>query len=181
MVNENELKIIDEIAQKNDLTQRQISQNTALSLGAVNIIIKRLIERGVIKTQGLNSKKTEYMLTPKGFSEKAKKSYEYVRKTVNLVKQMRDQIAVIVFDEIRNGQKKFIIMGDDDLADLIELALKGFDYQRVQKIEQIKDKDALVLLGEKKFKTNGFRVLNIAEKLGKAYWGTNYHPERNLS
>lgn len=181
MVNENELKIIGEIAHKKDLTQRQISKNTSLSLGAVNIILKRLAERGFIKTKDLTPKKIEYFLTPKGFAAKAKKSYEYVEKTVNLVKQMRDQIAVIILDQMRKGNKKFVVLGDDDLSDLIELALKGFDYQRVRNVGQIEDKDALVLVGEKKFRTNGLRVLNIADKLGKAYWGTNYHPEDRQS
>ena len=89
MANENELKIIDEISRQGDLTQRELSTRTRLSLGAVNIIIKRLVKRGLLKTTSLNPKKVEYMLTPKGFSEKARKSYEYMRKTVGLVKLVK--------------------------------------------------------------------------------------------
>ena len=67
MVNEKELKIIDEIARENSLTQRDLSRRTSLSLGAVNLIIKRLIRQGLVKTKNLNPKKVEYLLTPKGF------------------------------------------------------------------------------------------------------------------
>ncbi len=172
MVNENELKIIEEISRGNNLTQRQLSQKTNLSLGAVNIILKRLAKRGAIKTKNLNPKKVEYMLTPKGFSEKARKSYNYVLKTVSLVKLVRKEIAKIVVEEYNRGQKKFIILGDDDLADIIELALKGFDYVRVGDVSELKDRDALVLIGSNGLRVNNsFRSINIADKLAGVYWG----------
>lgn len=170
-VNENELKIIEAISQKGDLTQRELSVRTKLSLGAVNVIIKRLVKRGVVKTSVLTPKKVEYFLTPKGFSEKAKKSYNYIFKTINLVKMVKEEIAKIVLEEYNKGKKKFVILGHDDLADIIELALKGFDYVRVAAISEIKDKDVLVLKGRNTLKTNGFRSLNIADKLGESYWG----------
>ncbi|KPJ69773.1 hypothetical protein AMJ44_02365 [candidate division WOR-1 bacterium DG_54_3] len=173
MVNENELKIIEEISRERNLTQRELSQRTKLSLGAVNIILKRLIKRGVVKTKSLNPKKVEYLITPKGFSEKAKKSYNYVLKTVNLVKFVREEIAKVVLEEYNRGQKKFVILGNDDLADIIELALKGFDYERVKDLKEIKNNNALILVGKNAPKMNGFRSINIAERLKKIYWGVD--------
>jgi len=174
MVDENELKIIEEISRKKDLTQREISAKTNLSLGAVNLILKRLIKRGMIKTRSLNPKKLEYALTPKGFSEKTRKSYNYILKTINLVKIVREEIGKIVMEEFNRGQKKFFILGNDDLVDIIELSLKGFDYERVADIDRIKDRNALILLGEKNYRTNGFRSINMADRLGELYWGTNF-------
>ncbi|OGC10068.1 hypothetical protein A3F86_03270 [candidate division WOR-1 bacterium RIFCSPLOWO2_12_FULL_45_9] len=171
MISEKELKVIDEISREKGLTQRELSRRTELSLGSVNVILKRLATRGIVKTKNLNSKKVEYLLSPQGFSEKAKKSYNYILKTVNLVKFVRGEIAKIVLGEFNKGQKKFVVLGDDDLADIIELALKGFDYSRVNDIRNNKDKDALILIGKGKRTTNGFRSINIAEKLGGIYWG----------
>lgn len=172
MAHEKELKVIDEISRESTLTQRELSRRTQLSLGAVNIIIKRLIERGVVKTKALTEKKIEYMLTPKGFTEKAKKSYEYILKTINLVKLVREEIAKIVLDEYNRGHKKFIVLGDDDLSDIIELALKGFDYERVTDAKSIKKNGTLVLIGESSHRANGFRSINIADRLKSMYWGT---------
>lgn len=173
MANDNELKIIEEISRDKNLTQRELSRRTKLSLGAVNIIVKRLAKRGLVKTLNLNPKKVEYLLTPKGFSEKTKKSYNYVLKTINLVKMVKEEIAKIVLDEFNRGQKKFIVLGDDDLADIIELALKGFDYVRVENVKEIKEQKALVLAGENHFRINGLRFLNVAERLGEVYWGVD--------
>jgi DNA-binding MarR family transcriptional regulator len=171
MIAENELKIIEEISKERNLTQRQLSQRAGISLGAVNIILKRLVKRGFVKTRGLNKKKVEYMVTPKGFSEKEKKTYDYVLKTVDLVKTIKEEIAKIVLEEYNQGQKQFVILGSDDLADIIELALKGFAYQRVHDIKEIKDRKAVVLLGDTDAKTNGLRAIRIADKLKEVYWG----------
>ncbi len=173
MIDNNELKIIEEISKKKSLTQRDISQNTNLSLGSVNLIIKRLIKRGFVKTVSLNPKKIDYILTSEGFSQKAKKSYQYVLKTIDLVKAVREEIAKIILEEFNQGQKKFVVLGDDDLADIIELALKGFDYKRVVTLEDIKDSNALVLTGIKGKKVKGFRYINIKDRLGEFYWGVD--------
>jgi len=173
MVNENELKIIEEISRQSNLTQRDLSQRTKLSLGAVNVILKRLVKRGIVKTKNLNPKKVEYLVTTKGFSEKTKKSYNYILKTVNLVKFVREEIAKIVLEEYNNGQKNFVILGNDDLADIIELALKGFNYERVDNLKKIKNQNALVLIGEKNQQTNGFRTICIKDKFGEMYWGVD--------
>jgi len=171
MVNEKELKVIEEISRETRLTQREISRRTKLSLGAVNIIIKRLMKRGMVKTRNLNPRKIEYIITPKGFTEKTRKTYNYVLKTVNLVKLVREEIAKIVLEEYNRGQKKFLILGNDDLADIIELALKGFEYERVSNIAEVKDKNALVLKGRNPLRANGFRVIDVAARLGESYWG----------
>lgn len=171
MVDENELKIIEEIARRKDLTQRELSVRTKLSLGAVNVILKRLGKRGLVKTTNLTPKKVEYLITPKGFAEKAQKSYKYILKTVDLVKQVKAEIARIVLEEFNRGQKKFVVLGDDDLVDIIELALKGFDYRRVREIGEVKERDALLLIGSAAARTNGFRAINVGERLGEAYWG----------
>ncbi|MBN3033567.1 MAG: winged helix-turn-helix transcriptional regulator [Candidatus Saganbacteria bacterium] len=177
MVDDNEHKVIEEISRRQNLTQRELSARTNLSLGAVNIIIKRLVKRGVVKTTNLNSKKLEYALTPKGFSEKAAKSYNYILKTIGLVKKVKAEIAGIVLEEFNRGQRKFVVLGDDDLADIIELALKGFDYERINELKDLNDPKALVLVGIRGKKTNGFRSINIRERLGEAYWSVGLIPE----
>lgn len=170
---DNELKIVNEIAKEKNLTQRELASKTRLSLGAVNVILKRLAKRGFIKTTALNPKKIEYMITPTGFTEKANKTFGYFKKTIDLVRFVREEIAKIVLEEYNRGQKKFIVLGDDDLADIIELALKGFDYERVEAPKAIKDKNALVLLGKRDQSLRGYRYINVKDRLGELYWGVD--------
>ena len=69
------LKILDLITEAPRLSQRDIASQSGLSLGLVNLTLKRLLQTGHIKVSNLNKKKVEYIVTPKGFFEKANHSY----------------------------------------------------------------------------------------------------------
>ncbi len=121
-----EINIISEI-QKNPLVdQRTIAQNVGLSLGLTNLIIKKLAKTGYIKIRQLNKKKLQYILTPEGFAEKAKKSYNYTLKTIKLFKEIKSKIQQLILDFQQQGVKKFIIIGNNELTDIVEFAFKTF-------------------------------------------------------
>lgn len=172
----NELKLIVEISKNRNTTQRELSERTDLSLGMVNLILKRLVRRGYVKSHGLNAKKVEYLLTPKGFSEKLKKSYNYIFKTINLVKIIQAEIRSLIMSEYKKGVKDFVVFGNNTLADQVnlvmsELRLEGLNFRPISKLSDV-DREALVLVTDEKVKkVNGNPVLNIAEKLADLYWG----------
>lgn len=135
-IGERELKIIEEISRSRDLTQRKISHRLDISLGMTNLILKRLVNKGYVKIKGLDRRKVQYILTPRGFSEKTKKSYRYFLKTIHSLKEMKEKIQELVSMEYEKGETYFIILGDGELADIVELSLKSsgkndLQYRRV--------------------------------------------------
>ena len=68
----NEFVVLKSIESKNTITQRELAKRTGLSLGAVNVLIKRLINKGLLKIEHINAKTMKYILTPKGIMEKAR-------------------------------------------------------------------------------------------------------------
>jgi len=160
IIGERELKIIEEISQDKNLTQRKISHKLGLSLGMTNIILKRLASKGYIKVKELNRRKVQYILTPKGFAEKTKKSYRYFLKTIHSLQEMKKKIQHLVLMEYKKGKTHFIILGEGELADIVELSLKGLnkselEYIRVSRLEDINGSKAVILLAESK---PGFRT-----------------------
>ena len=154
-IGERELKIIEEISRSRDLTQRKISHRLDLSLGMTNLILKRLVNKGYIKVKGLDKRKVQYILTAKGFAEKAKKSYLYFLKTIYSLQEMKKKIQHLVLMEYENGKNYFTILGDGELADIIELSLKNLnkselEYRRVSRPEEIENNNAVILLAEGK-------------------------------
>ncbi len=143
-----------------------------MSLGMVNIVLKRLAKKGYIKLRRLNKRNLEYILTPKGFTEKAKKSYWYVHRTIDSLREIKAKIQVLALEEYQKGEREFIILGDNELADIIEISLRDLRkndlrYVRVFKKEKIKKKNALILATEKKYKTfqNNKHWINVLEKI----------------
>lgn len=174
IIDERELKIIEEISQNQNLTQRKISHKLGLSLGMTNIILKRLASKGYIRVKGLNRRKVQYILTPKGFAEKTKKSYRYFLKTIQSLQEMKKKIQRLILMEYEQGKTSFIILGDNELADIVELSLKNLDkseleYRRISRLEDVNGSKAVILLAESKpelrtsAKTN--RCINILAAL----------------
>jgi len=150
---EKELKIINEIDNDLNVTQREISKNSGMSLGMTNIILKKLTNKGYVKVKQLNKKKVQYFLTPKGFTEKAKKSYHYTLKTMEILKAMKFKIQHFILKEYRKGQREFVIYGKGELSDLVEISFRDLGkrdliYKKVNGNDKatLQNKDAIVLL-----------------------------------
>ncbi|MFH1380027.1 MAG: winged helix-turn-helix transcriptional regulator [bacterium] len=87
-LSEKKLEGVGYIAKNSNNTQRDISSSIGYSLGLTRSILKRLIKTEHIRTCQLHKTKVEYLLTPKGFLEKTKKSYENFIKPIDSVKEM---------------------------------------------------------------------------------------------
>lgn len=122
ILTEKELTVIDRIGDNSGkVTQRQIAQHAGFSLGLTNIILKRLVKRGYIKVRQLTPKKMHYILTPNGISEKTKKSYHYIFKTIKEIRNINNRIQSLFQQEYQAGKRKIGIIGDNDLTEIIKL------------------------------------------------------------
>jgi len=90
------------------------------------MLIRRLITKGFIRTQQLNKKKVQYILTPRGIAEKMQKSVNYTLKTINSITVIRKTVELIVQKLIEEGESNFYIIGHSDFAQLVEMVIKGF-------------------------------------------------------
>lgn len=148
-MDEKEFAVIREISNHHYPTQRTIAKNLGISLGLTNLIIRRLIKKGYLKVSQLNARKIEYILTPQGFAEKAKKSYYFTLKTINNLKTLKQKIQEIILSNYKQGKRKFAIQGNTELATLVEISfrdlnLEGLEYFR-ENNELSNDNDLIIL------------------------------------
>ncbi len=162
-----ELLVIKQISHNPRLDQRTIAQKTGLSLGLVNLIIKKLAKTGYIKIKMLNGKKLEYILTPKGFSEKVKKTYNYVLKTIKYISNTTEKIKQLILQEYKKGTKEFYILTDNEIYKIIEfcfksLSLSDLQYKRVSKMPKIiKSNVVYFVTTEKNISNNSKNIINL--------------------
>lgn len=132
---EKELTVIDRIGDNGGkITQRQIAQHAGFSLGLTNVILKRLAKKGHIKVRQLTPKKMQYILTSKGMVEKTKKSYQYIFRTINEIKNIKKLVAELLITEYRNGNRRFGIIGDSEILDIVEITARGIPSIIVERI-----------------------------------------------
>ncbi|MBC7189882.1 winged helix-turn-helix transcriptional regulator, partial [Candidatus Aerophobetes bacterium] len=77
------LRILEHIHESPSITQRDLASKLGIALGLTNSYIKRLYKKGYIKIKNLTGKRIIYMLTPKGFTEKARLTLNYMARSFN--------------------------------------------------------------------------------------------------
>ena len=152
-----ELKVIDSISRNSKSSQRDIAQDVDLSLGLTNILINRLIKKGYLKASRLNAKKVKYIITPKGIKEKAKKSYNFMKRSLSVISDLKKQITDFALKQYESGKRDFVIIGDGELSGITELVLGALNLEGVK---IVKKKDLK--------ETNGGVVFNTSEHIVKS-------------
>ncbi|MBA3051751.1 winged helix-turn-helix transcriptional regulator [bacterium] len=157
---ENEYRLLLAVESGEAASQRKLSEKLNISLGMINLCLRRLIKQGYIKTHGLNKRKVQYLLTPKGFSEKMRKTYHYTQKTMNELARIKENIQNEIKARYLSGERNFTVAGTGELSDLAEIAIKNLKYgDIVYKRKEEGSADVLIAAGEK------LPLMSLAAKL----------------
>ncbi len=124
VLDEREFELINIVGAEIGANQRRLSRLMDLSLGMTNMLIRRLISKGLIRIEQLNKRKVQYLLTPQGFAEKMRKSVNYTLKTINSIGLIKARVQAILLDLHKDGTRDFFIVGKSDLSILIEMVAK---------------------------------------------------------
>ena len=172
-LNEREFELVNIVGAQLAANQRELSRHMDLSLGMTNMLLKRLITKGYIRIKQLNQKKVEYLLTPKGFAEKMRKSVKYTLKTINSIGLVRRQLHAIIEGLYTKGERIFYIVGTSDLAELVEMSLNqsqwaGVKFSRAAHVPNISEGIVLICReGEDASHASHERCIDLVEELSK--------------
>lgn len=118
------LRLLDAIEENGSVSQRELSSRLNISLGLINLFIKRLIKQGCFDVIARPSRKTIYTLTSKGISERARLSSEYFDHSLGYYREIRNHIRSKL-NEIENEQVKSVIFyGMGELAELAYVCMQ---------------------------------------------------------
>jgi len=119
-----DLEILSTIAQGGPLTQRSLAQKLGIALGLTNLYLKRLARKGYIKLQTVPPNRIKYYLTPKGFTEKASLTYQYMDYSLQLYRQTRIALRQALDPLARQGHRRVVIYGTGEAAELAYLTIQ---------------------------------------------------------
>ncbi len=105
---EEALRVLREIGSNPEMTQRELSSRLGLSLGKINFLIKALIDKGLIKAENFKNSKQKsaylYFLTPRGFEEKTRATYHFLRRKMEEYEKLEAEIRQLK-NEVGAGEK----------------------------------------------------------------------------
>ncbi len=124
---QSEYQILNHLQENEQTSQRNISQRTGLSLGAVNILIKKMALKGLFKVEKLNSRTMRYILTPQGMKEKTRLTYQFIRNSYNQLLNITNAVQELITEEqSKNSTNNVVLFGPADEVEKILLAtLRG--------------------------------------------------------
>lgn len=174
-MDEREFELLNILGKQLNANQRELSQKMDLSLGMVNMLIRRMITKGYIRIEQLDKRKVQYLLTPKGFTEKMSKSVKYTMNTINHIGMIKDNVKDIFQRLYSEGHRKFYIYCEHDLSILIENAVKELSYSDIElyPINELpsRELDGFLLTGFEKIELNGFnreRNLDVLQEIAQS-------------
>lgn len=118
------LQILDELSNNDSLTQRDLSSRLGIALGLVNSYIKNLIAKGYITVKAIPSKRYAYYLTPKGFTEKTRLTYDLLHDYTRVYREARKNLKQLFHDLQENGMKRIVFAGSDEVAEIAYITLQ---------------------------------------------------------
>jgi len=125
------LDLFIEFDSGNSLSQRNLAEKTGVALGLVNALIKRAVNKGLVKIKEAPSRRFAYYLTPKGFSEKSRLVSQYLTSSLNFFRQARGQYEQEFEVCYKKGWKRIAIIGSGELAEIAILSAIEIDVQLV--------------------------------------------------
>ena len=118
------LKILEQIDNDRTPTQRDLSKKLNISLGLVNLFIKRLGQKGYIKVKAIPKNRVKYVLTPKGTAEKSRLTYKYIQFSFDFYKKARREFQKLFNDLMAQGVRRIVFWGASDLAEIAYISLQ---------------------------------------------------------
>lgn len=118
-----EIDILKILADNPSISQRKIAEQTGISLGQVNFLIKKCVKKGLIKIDGQTSKSIRYNLTPKGIAEKTARTLQYIKISYGAVVALTDKIKTIVSKYESVGKDIYFYGEEDEMMEIVKLAL----------------------------------------------------------
>ena len=181
ILDEREFELINILGADLGANQRDLSRLMNLSLGMVNMLIRRLLAKGLIRIEQLNKRKVQYILTPRGFSEKMRKSIKYTLKTINSIGLIKARVKEILLNLYENGARDFFVVGESDLCTLIkmvakEVPLKDCSFYILDEIPQTEIKGVLLICKEN-VDENSVALHNQVDLIRELAKGNHYSTE----
>ena len=141
--------IADTLEDQPMASQRVLAEKAGMSIGLMNAVLKRFVERGWIMLSNVNLKKLSYAITPAGIAELTRRSQSFARRTFEIANTYNEEISRLVLDAKTSGKTSVALYGESYIKFLLVYACQTHGIDFVQKdINSPAEEKALCLIGE---------------------------------
>jgi len=155
MANQEEItqyNILQSIENGEQISQRQLSLQLGINVASINFALKKLTKRGLVKMLGVNPRRIQYILTPKGIAEKTQLAYKFFDRNFHFYKAVRKDVENKINSIPFHGKNSVAIYGVTDLMEMAYLVIQDKEIDLVAIVDN-----------EIKIRIFGYYVVGIDE------------------
>lgn len=144
------LQVISEtLKEEPQATQRTLAKKANMSLGLMNAVLGRFVERGWIMLTNVNGRKLAYAVTPDGISELAERGKKFALRTFKIASDYNDILYKEISKAKTEGKRKVVLYGQSYIKFLLIYICGtiGIDFEE-KCINDEKDRDSCCFIGE---------------------------------
>src|SRR5512137_678486 len=115
------------------LSQRQLAQKGGMPLSKAHWVLKRLIEKGMVKVRNVRDSKHKlgylYVLTPSGLEAKAQLTYRFLTRAAQDYQRMRTTVEAAIEEALAAASAAdsapVYVLGDGPLGEVVRDVLEA--------------------------------------------------------
>ncbi len=131
-----DMHLLNEVIQKPEVTQRELSQRIGAALGLTNLMLRRLAKKGYIKITGTKRSRIRYLITPQGILEKSRLTYEFIHYSLQLYGRIRSFLREQLTLVSKAGHRRILMCGTSELAELAFLTIHEMGLELVGVVDE---------------------------------------------
>jgi DNA-binding Lrp family transcriptional regulator len=133
-------QILNYISKNQHISQRELASHTGLSLGNINLLIRKLTKKGLLKIEKLSPNTFRYILTPKGFTTLTQKTYRYILDSARYLLNIKAELEYIVECYCEQKNYHVYLLGEqDDVGIMLRQMTAEGKLRQIQWIESLKE------------------------------------------
>ena len=124
-----ELELLKQVDESPLLNNRMAAAKLGCSVKLAHELLNRIASKGLVNIKKHHSRRWDYFLTPKGITEKARLTYEFLDFSMHFYREARKRSSQLCKDLADQGIKKVAFIGADDLAEIVYLGVKEWNLE----------------------------------------------------
>ena len=121
-------KILDALDAGDISTQRQLAEQSGVSVGHVNHHLKSLVENGVVRSSNSrrkgSTKRPAYLLTPKGFQIRSRLAAKFLTKKLEEYQTLKDKLVRKLSAIEEKGHSRIVFVGPEIIREFAGSVLR---------------------------------------------------------
>ena len=116
-----QLEMLEALETNPEITQADLAAQVGVAVGTVNWYLKQWSQKGLLKVRQIGRWRWQYLLTPKGISEKTRLAKKYFEHSMRVYRRTREDARGILQEVLTAGHPQVILDAEGDLADIFAL------------------------------------------------------------